>query len=569
MPCELCAEARFASHGRWNMGKIMRTSLAAATATLLGGIFLSTGASAQCPPLPMPTASSGCGAVITITNTGAMVTATGSPYDFGGDDIYVGVVNNTTPCATNKTNSCNLTIYSLDVSAGASGPNICGFDGDGIDYYGAPGNPMDSTGYGGPNAYFTNINASKTACRVNFITPIPPGGTSYFSSENTLSASNACTSILNNSLFGATGPGFTPPPTGMGPNSVAFGGLPTVGIRATFVPQGTDPNTNMPYTRAAAAQVCGFIDFDWQQTITNWPPPSNLMSNCSATPLTAPPPFNDQPNCGYTYTQPYMNPINTYYNFYQGGSFGLATYETPTQLSFFDAPNDPLLPAGQTLNFTTLLVGLAPPGPEYAVVPTGIGFTWTSNHKGATGGVTVSAVDPTGPIDSSGTGGTTITSVSQTATYTGVGVTAINGSPNVFATTSLLSAVLPESRSAQVNATVTAFATIINTGTATATSCSIALASGLPVTFAYQTTNPTTNAVTGSPNTPVDIPATASQSFVIALTPTAAIPPGDVGFNFSCTNTSSASIVPGLNTLLFSASTSPTPDVVALADPPK
>jgi hypothetical protein len=129
----------------------------------------------------------------------------------------------------------------------------------------------------------------------------------------------------------------------------------------------------------------------------------------------------------------------------------------------------------------------------------------------------------------------------------------------------LLSAVLPESRSAQVNGTVTAFATIINTGSNTASSCSIAPASGLPVTFHYQTTNPATNAVTGTPDTPVDIPADASQSFVIALTPTAAIPPGDVGFNFSCTNTSPAAIVTGLNTLLFSASTTPTPDVVALA----
>jgi hypothetical protein len=129
----------------------------------------------------------------------------------------------------------------------------------------------------------------------------------------------------------------------------------------------------------------------------------------------------------------------------------------------------------------------------------------------------------------------------------------------------LVSAVLPESRSVQVNGTATAFATIINTGTSTAINCSIAPPSTLPVTFAYQTTNPTTNALTGTPNTPVNIAAGASQSFVIALTPTAAIAPGDVGFNFSCTNTSPAAIVTGLNTLLFSASTSPTPDVVALA----
>jgi hypothetical protein len=131
---------------------------------------------------------------------------------------------------------------------------------------------------------------------------------------------------------------------------------------------------------------------------------------------------------------------------------------------------------------------------------------------------------------------------------------------------SLVSAVLPESRSVQVNGTATAFATIINSSTSTtATSCSIAPASGLPVNFTYQTTNPQTNAVTGTPNTPVNIAANGSQSFVIALMATAAIAPTDVEFNFSCTNTNAAAIVTGLNTLLFSASTTPTPDVVALA----
>jgi hypothetical protein len=67
------------------------------------------------------------------------------------------------------------------------------------------------------------------------------------------------------------------------------------------------------------------------------------------------------------------------------------------------------------------------------------------------------------------------------------------------------------------------------------------------------------------PNTPVNIAAGAPQSFVIALTPTAPIAPTDVDFNFRCTNTNPAPVVTGLNTLLFSASTTPTPDIVALA----
>jgi hypothetical protein len=130
---------------------------------------------------------------------------------------------------------------------------------------------------------------------------------------------------------------------------------------------------------------------------------------------------------------------------------------------------------------------------------------------------------------------------------------------------SLLAAVLPEGRSVQVGGTATAFATIINTGTTAGTSCSIAPASGPPATFLYQTTNPATNALTGSANTPVNIAAGASQSFVIALTPSAPIAPTNELLIFACTNTAAASIVTGLNTLLLSASATQTPDVIALA----
>jgi hypothetical protein len=193
-----------------------------------------------------------------------------------------------------------------------------------------------------------------------------------------------------------------------------------------------------------------------------------------------------------------------------------------------------------------------------------MGFTWTSNNNGTTGGVATTASDPNVPADPGGTGGVTVLSVNQTSTYSGVGVTGINGSSNVFTASSLLAAVLPASRSVQVNATATAFATIINAGAVTATGCSIVAPTSLPVTFVYQTTDPTTNAVTGTPNTPVNIAAGASQSFVIAVTPTATITPTALSFNFLCNNASPAPINVGLNTLLFSASTSPTPDVVAL-----
>ena len=131
--------------------------------------------------------------------------------------------------------------------------------------------------------------------------------------------------------------------------------------------------------------------------------------------------------------------------------------------------------------------------------------------------------------------------------------------------TSLLAAMLPSSRSVQVGVPATAFATIINAGSVAATGCGISVIPALAANFSYQSTDPATNQVTGSPNTPVNIPAGVAQSFVISLTPTSPIVSTDVQFNYSCTNASSAPNFVGLNTLLFSASATPVPDIVALA----
>jgi hypothetical protein len=130
----------------------------------------------------------------------------------------------------------------------------------------------------------------------------------------------------------------------------------------------------------------------------------------------------------------------------------------------------------------------------------------------------------------------------------------------------LVAAVLPASRSVQVGGTATAFATIINAGPGASASCRISPATSVPGTFFYQTTNPATNALVGAPNTPAAcISPGASQSYVLAFTPSSAFGPGDVAFNFVCDNSAPAPVVVGLDTLLLSASTTPTPDVIALA----
>jgi hypothetical protein len=128
----------------------------------------------------------------------------------------------------------------------------------------------------------------------------------------------------------------------------------------------------------------------------------------------------------------------------------------------------------------------------------------------------------------------------------------------------LLASVLPSSRSVQVGNVATAFATIINTGSVTATDCGIAPKTFVQASFAYQTTD-ASNALIGTPDTPVDIAAGANQSYVFAFTPTASFAPVDVQLDFDCSNTSPAPVTVGLNTLLLTADTDPVPDIVALA----
>jgi hypothetical protein len=139
--------------------------------------------------------------------------------------------------------------------------------------------------------------------------------------------------------------------------------------------------------------------------------------------------------------------------------------------------------------------------------------------------------------------------------------------PSLSSAEPLVAAVLPSSRSVQAGKTATAFATIINAAQeGTATGCSLApRTAAVPATFTYQTTNPLTNAVTGTPNTPVDIPAGGRQTFVFAFTPTAAFVSTDVQFSFACTNATPAMVITGVNTLLLSASPAPVPDMIALA----
>jgi hypothetical protein len=130
---------------------------------------------------------------------------------------------------------------------------------------------------------------------------------------------------------------------------------------------------------------------------------------------------------------------------------------------------------------------------------------------------------------------------------------------------SLATAVLPGSRSVMVGVPATVFATIINASSFNALNVGMSLATTIPASFAFQTTNPATNQLTGFPNVPVNIGPGQAQSFVISITPTAPISAGDVAFTFAGSNTFGAGTLIGINTLFLSASSSPVPDVIALA----
>jgi len=171
---------------------------------LLGPLAASAAAAPPSPPFnecPAVGYNTSCSLLIYVQNGGTSIlddpnaTESSDPtpgtYD-GDDDTLIGIVNDS---------STSLSQISL---SSATEP-IMAFDGDGIcenpnTTSGLPGlpasdcadvNPIDTTTYGGPDSYFTNISADYMSGTVNFITPLAAnGGTTYFSLEEALTPSS-------------------------------------------------------------------------------------------------------------------------------------------------------------------------------------------------------------------------------------------------------------------------------------------------------------------------------------------------------------------------------------------
>ncbi len=135
-------------------------------------------------------------------------------------------------------------------------------------------------------------------------------------------------------------------------------------------------------------------------------------------------------------------------------------------------------------------------------------------------------------------------------------------------TTPLVAAVLPGSRSVQTAHQATAFATIINSGSAALNNCGIVPLSPIGAALGFQTTDPITNGLSGTSNTRVTIPAGAYQTYFFSLLPGGTQAPTNVALGFDCDGVDPAQPIIGVNTLLFAASATAIPDLVALGATP-
>ena len=167
----------------------MRFSHLLLAGTMVAGLSFASAPSAHA--FPSFGADAGPGLIITITDSGITTTFTGEPpYDSFidpstgavtlGEDTYIGVINNSS--------------HDVSTLGTLTGTNIFGFDGDGIDVYGAPDNAMDATGYGGPNTFFVFDVLDPNTGVVNFVTPLAAnGGTTYFSLEESITLASQIT----------------------------------------------------------------------------------------------------------------------------------------------------------------------------------------------------------------------------------------------------------------------------------------------------------------------------------------------------------------------------------------
>ena len=139
-------------------------------------------------------------------------------------------------------------------------------------------------------------------------------------------------------------------------------------------------------------------------------------------------------------------------------------------------------------------------------------------------------------------------------------------STSALAQANISASILPSARSTTVGQPATAFAAITNGGDATANNCRPQLFNGGPggvdAGFSYQTTTPA-NTLSGTPNTPANIPPSGTQNYVFSLTPNSAFSGQTAIIDFICDGEVRAAYRPGLTEFTLSSDAN-APDILAI-----
>jgi hypothetical protein len=157
----------------------------------------SASAAVPAPPFkecPRIGADSSCAMLILIGDHGTQILTDPAqgPYEHN-EGVLVGVLNDTTGRTISSVPvTGDSDVFSFDVDGicdpkNSNSPFAPGPPGDGQHNGPCPGNTRDTSGYGGPNSYFTGIDGSLSSGTVNFVNPLKPGESTYFSLEGAVS----------------------------------------------------------------------------------------------------------------------------------------------------------------------------------------------------------------------------------------------------------------------------------------------------------------------------------------------------------------------------------------------
>ena len=131
----------------------------------------------------------------------------------------------------------------------------------------------------------------------------------------------------------------------------------------------------------------------------------------------------------------------------------------------------------------------------------------------------------------------------------------------------LFSSILPASRAVQLGQVATVFGNLFNSSSEEGINCRPEPPNQLfeftPVRFDYQITD-ASNLLTGTPNTPVNIPPGSVQNFLLQLDPPSVITGGRLGIRFLCDNLAAAPTFPDANAWILRALTTEPADVIAV-----